>query len=323
MCGRCARSSIESGHGRHGEGSIADHAPYGAPEPSLTRIVLATCRAKPALTSSDALLATELERAGATVVATPWDAVTSAHDNPGTVCLRSTWDYHRRWTEFQAWVGGFAKGNGRLWNPAETVLWNADKLYLRDLGEAGIGLPRTRWFEPGERPDAEVILRQWKLSRAVLKPRISATAFGTYLVSAGRALSDEEWKPLETSGGLLQAFVPEVESRGEISLVYVDGEFSHAVRKRPAGGDFRVQRDFGGSVEAVTPSRSIHAFGDAVLAAVSRPWLYARVDLVETDRGPVLMELELIEPDLFLTSAAAARLAAALLARAGKAAARR
>jgi glutathione synthase/RimK-type ligase-like ATP-grasp enzyme len=285
------------------------------------RIVLATCRSKPALTSSDALLAAELERAGVTVVAAPWDTITPAGEYPATVCLRSTWDYHRRWTEFRAWVAGFDDRHPRLWNPAETVLWNADKLYLRDLGAAGIALPRTQWFEPGERPEVEAILRQWSLARAVLKPRISATAFGTYLISAGRELSDEEWKPLETSGGLIQAFVPEVESQGEMSLVYVDGAFSHAVRKRPADGDYRVQRDFGGTVEGVAPPRGVRDFGGAVLAAVSRPWLYARVDLVETDRGPVLMELELIEPDLFLTPATAAPLAAALLARAGKAAA--
>jgi len=285
------------------------------------RIVLATCRSKPALTSSDALLAAELERAGATAVAAPWDIITPAGEHPGTVCLRSTWDYHRRWSEFRAWIAGFAGRAGGLWNPVETVLWNADKLYLRDLGAAGIALPRTHWFGPGERPDCDAVLQRWKLARAVRKPRISATAFGTHLVSAGRTLSEDEWKPLETSGGLIQAFIPEVESRGEISLVHVDGGFSHAVRKRPAGGDFRVQGDFGGTVEGVTPSRRIRDFGDAVLAAVSHPWLYARVDLVETDRGPVLMELELIEPDLFLTPAAATRLAAALVARAGKAAA--
>jgi hypothetical protein len=285
------------------------------------RIVLATCRSKPALTSSDALLAAELERAGATVVAAPWDAVPPTGDDPVTVCLRSTWDYHHRWSEFRAWIAGFTGPDRRLWNPAETVLWNADKLYLRELEAAGIALPRTRWFEPGEHPDCDAVLRNWKLSRAVLKPRISATAFGTYLVSSGQALSDEEWKPLEASGGLIQAFVPEVEWQGEISLVFMDGGLSHAVRKRPAGGDFRVQRDFGGTLEAVTPPRRILDFGDTVLAAVSRPWLYARVDLVETERGPVLMELELIEPDLFLTPAAAAWLAAALLARAGRVAA--
>jgi len=131
------------------------------------RIVLATCRSKPALTPSDSLLAAELERAGATVVAAPWDTVAPAGEYPATVCLRSTWDYHRRWTEFRAWVAGFPDRNGGLWNPAATVLWNADKLYLRDLGEAGIALPRTRWFEPEERPDCAAVLREWKLPRAV------------------------------------------------------------------------------------------------------------------------------------------------------------
>ncbi|MBA3319013.1 MAG: transporter, partial [Gemmatimonadales bacterium] len=265
------------------------------------------------------MLAAELERGGATTVAMPWDAVPHAGEDRVIVCLRSTWDYHQRWSEFRAWVAGFATSTGGLWNPLETVLWNADKIYLRELEEAGIALPRTRWFEPGERPDCDAVIREWKLARAVLKPRISAAAFGTYVVFADRTLSDLEWAPLERSGGLLQAFVPEVESEGEISLVYLDGAFSHAVQKRPTAGDFRVQRDFGGSWEKVLPSRHILAFGDAVLAAVTQPWLYARVDLVDSARGPVLMELELIEPDLYLTPAAAAAMAAALLARAGRA----
>lgn len=237
------------------------------------------------------------------------------------VCLRSTWDYHLRWTEFQTWIAGFGGCDGRLWNPVETVRWNADKIYLRDLEERGIALPRTRWFGPGDHPDCDAVLREWGLAHAVLKPRVSATAFGTHLISPGQSLRDEEWTPLETSGCLLQAFVPEIQSRGEISLVYLDRHFSHAVRKRPASGDFRVQTDFGGRLEGETAPGGVRAFGDAVLAAAGRPWLYARVDLVETDRGPVLMELELIEPDLFLDPASAERLAAALLARAGRAAA--
>jgi hypothetical protein len=85
------------------------------------------------------------------------------------------------------------------------------------------------------------------------------------------------------------------------------------VRKRPVTGDFRVQADFGGSLETATPSADTIEFGEAVLAAAAPPWLYARVDLVETEGGPLLMELELIEPDLFLTSEGAARLAEALI----------
>jgi glutathione synthase/RimK-type ligase-like ATP-grasp enzyme len=265
------------------------------------------------------LLASALERAGATVLALPWEAIDPAGDH--VVCLRSTWDYHLRWAEFRHWVAAFAGRNGRLWNPPATVLWNADKLYLRELGERGIALPRTRWFEPGERPDCDAILREWSLPHAVLKPRVSATAFGTHRIAKGQRLTDAEWSLVEASGCLLQAFVPEIESRGEVSLIYLDQDFSHAIRKRPAAGDFRVQADFGGSVEAVNPAVRLRAFGERVLATASRPCLYARVDLVETGDGPVLMELELIEPDLFLDPSASARLAAALLASAGRAAA--
>ena len=280
------------------------------------RFVLATCRQKPALTASDALLAEALGRLGATAVATPWDSIDPRREH-GVVCLRSTWDYHHRWEEFREWVRAFER-RGRLWNPAEVVLWNADKRYLRDLSLAGVALPRTRWFDPGERPEVGAVLEEWSVERAVLKPRVSATAFGTHVVSRDGLAGDEEWAPLERAGCLLQEFVPAIQSRGEVSLVFLAGSFSHAVLKRPAAGDFRVQTDFGGKLEPATPARETIAFGDAVLAGAARPWLYARVDLVEAERGPVLMELELIEPDLFLSPPAAARLAEALLETAGK-----
>ena len=282
------------------------------------KFVLATCRTKPALTAGDTRLAEALRRLGATAVAAPWDGIDPARED-GIVCLRSTWDYHLRWSEFGEWVRGFG-GNGRLWNPAPTVLWNADKLYLRDLAAAGVALPRTRWFQPGERPDVAALLAEWDLTRAVLKPRVSATAFGTHVVSRESVLTEGDWAPLERSGCLLQAFVPEIESRGEVSLVFLGERFSHAVLKRPRDGDFRVQTDFGGTLEATRPGAGTIRFAEAVLAAAARPWLYARVDLVETEEGPVLMELELIEPDLFLDTDAAARLAERLVEAAARAA---
>ena len=275
------------------------------------KFVLATCRPKPALTPGDALLADALRGLGAAVLSTPWDAIDPGREE-SVICLRSTWDYHLRWHEFRQWVRSFAKRGG-LWNPAETVLWNADKIYLRDLAAAGVALPRTRWLEPGQRPALAPLLQEWGATRAVLKPRVSATAFGTHVVSADDSIGKDDWAALERSGCLVQEFVPEIQSRGEISLVFLAGGYSHAVLKRPDTGDFRVQADFGGSLETTTPSGRAIAFGGAVLAAAARPWLYARVDLVETETGPVLMELELIEPDLFLTPAAATRLAEGLV----------
>lgn len=278
-------------------------------------VVFATCQKQPGLTPPDALLGAELERRGARVTVAPWDAISPTTGSSRVVCLRSTWDYHLRWPEFERWIGSFADRPGSLWNPPETVLWNGDKVYLRELAEAGLAVPLTHWFEPGERPDHVAILRQWGLSRAVLKPRISATAYGTYLLSPDLGLSQSDWRHFNEVGGLVQAFVPEVETQGELSLVFIDGEFSHAVRKRPARGDFRVQSDFGGRWEAVTVAASVRDFGEAVLLAASRSWLYARVDVVETSGGPILMELELIEPQLFLTPSAAVRLADGLLSR--------
>jgi glutathione synthase/RimK-type ligase-like ATP-grasp enzyme len=276
---------------------------------------LATCRKQPALTPDDGLLRRALEARGAVVRVAPWDAIDP--DAAPSVCLRSTWDYHHRWAEFRPWVQRFAAGQGRLWNPAPTVLWNADKIYLRELAEAGVAMPATRWCEPGERPDIDGFLRELGLSRAVLKPRVSATAHGTYALEPGRLLSEAEWAPLEASGSLLQGFVPEI-LEGETSLIFVDGAFTHAVHKRPAAGEFRVQRDFGGTIVPLRPDASLRAFAERVLEAVTHAWVYARVDLVRTARGPVLMELELIEPDLFFAKApdVADRLAAALIRRA-------
>jgi glutathione synthase/RimK-type ligase-like ATP-grasp enzyme len=292
----------------------------------ISVVRLATCGEKPELTDDDAVLAQALAARGVRVDAIPWDQIpppvpTLGAGETSAVCIRSTWDYHRRWTEFRRWVEAFARAPGRLWNPPATVLWNADKRYLETLEAAGVRLPFTRWVEPGDRPDCERFFREAGTRRAVLKPRVSATAYSTYLLERDQRLDDAAWAPLESVGSLLQAFVPEI-ADGEASLMFVDGTFTHAVRKRPTEGEFRVQRDFGGRIESLAPSAALREFAERVLASTPHPWLYARVDVVEAAEGPVLMELELIEPDLFLARrpAAAERLADGLIHRGSRAA---
>ena len=253
---------------------------------SAMRIELATCRHLPALTASDAVLRSALQARGATVSWAPWDLM---QPEPGSlVCPRSTWDYYIHWPEFREWITAVGKRPGTMWNPPETLLWNGDKIYLRELEAAGV---------------------------AVLKPRISGTAYATFVVGPGTELAAPQWRPLEQWGSLLQAFVPEI-SEGEVSLVFVAGAFSHAVLKRPAAGEFRVQNDHGGTIEPLVPGRDLVAFAERALDASGRPWIYGRVDVVQTAGGPLLMELELLEPDLFLTQAptGAERLADALMA---------
>lgn len=157
-------------------------------------------------------------------------------------------------------------------------------------------------------------LEEERWQQAVLKPRIAATAYGTFLVTPDSTLTDDDLAPARASGALLQEFVPEIVGSGEVSLMYCDGAFSHAVLKRAKAGDFRVQQDFGGVVVPVTPASTLIAFADRVMDTAAAPCLYARVDVVDSSRGPLLMELELIEPELYflIVPSAAARFALAV-----------
>ncbi len=277
--------------------------------------VLVSCAKLDAPTASDALLAAALHARGVRVLHAAWDSVAPAQAAGQLLCLRSTWDYHLRNVEFAAWMDGCEHAGALIVNHPALVRWNMDKGYLRDLHAAGVTQPSTVWFEPGERPDLAAVRHAFGWDDVVVKPRISATAHGTHRLGIGASLREDEWDVVTASGAMVQTFVPEV-ANGELSLVYIGGSFSHAARKTPRAGDFRVQREFGGTYASAHASSEARALADASLAAAPHAAVYARVDLIETARGPVLMELELIEPELFLTlhTEAAARFADALLA---------
>ncbi len=280
------------------------------------RLTLLTCAEQPALTADDRLLADALARLGVEVRVSPWSALDI--DAAGAACvLRSTWDYHVTFAPFIEWLDAIDRRGLRLVNSTALVRWNADKQYLRVLEGAGIALPPTVWLEA---PDANAVadaLAATGWPRAVLKPRVSASAHGTIVVTPSATVADDALETLRAHGALLQAFLPEIEHDGELSLLYFDGTFSHAVRKRPREGDFRVQHEFGGSEDAVEPLSIERVFADRVMAACPEVPAYARVDVVTTARGPVLMELELIEPYLYFAhdDGAAERCARAILAR--------
>ncbi len=281
-------------------------------------LIFATCDHQPLIAEDDEPLAEALRARGVDVVPIPWTGIDPyAQIDAPPILLRSTWDYHRVPTMFQSWLQSLEDSGRAVWNDASVARGNVDKVYLQALEGDGIAMPGTVWLEHVDNAAIARGLadRQW--DRAVLKPRIAATAYGTHLVSPGTEFSDPDLAPARASGALLQEFVPEIEERGELSFVYVDGVFSHAVSKRAKPGDFRVQKDFGGSVEALTPPVHLVAFTNGVMTHIAAPTLYARVDIVDTANGPRLMELELIEPELYLTivPSAAEALAAAVLRR--------
>ena len=264
------------------------------------KIYLAGCRDY-LHTDSDRILASSLARRGAEAIAKPWDEIPADGLEPeDLVCIRSTWDYFLgRAEEFRAWIESFSRTPDRLVNPPETALWNLDKIYLRELHASGVAIPETRWIDRFDRKELVAVMETEGWQRAVVKPRVAGGGHGTYRIHAGTELSDKDRVPAYASGALLQEYVGEIESRGEISLLYLAGRFSHAVVKRTANGDFRVQAQFGGTTERIEAAPALRDFGADVLRRAARPWVYARVDVVERDTGPVLMELEILEPDLF------------------------
>jgi glutathione synthase/RimK-type ligase-like ATP-grasp enzyme len=216
---------------------------------------------------------------------------------------------------FAAWLEALSDAGRLTMNPPRVARDNVDKIYLQSLEDVGIAIPKTRWLDRIDNETIDRTMKEEGWDRAVLKPRIAATAYGTFLVSTPSSLSDEDLAPAKASGALLQEVVREIVTHGETSIVYAGGAFSHAVVKRAKDGDFRVQQDFGGRVEAVSPSTSLQSFAASVMTHVPDTCLFARVDVVESNRGPLLMELELIEPELyFLLVPDAARQMARLIA---------
>ena len=284
-------------------------------------IALVTYRQLPDLHPDDHPLRDALRALDAAVHAVCWDEAGVNWARFDAVVLRSCWDYYLRFGEFRRWLDGLERAGTRLWNPAAVIRWNADKIYLTDLAGDGVLLPGTEWLAPGERRDLGAVLEARGWDRAVVKPRVSASGHETWLTDRGRAATDQPRLARLVAGGgaLVQEFVPEVTTAGELSLVYLAGEFSHAVRKRAAAGDFRVQERFGGWSEPVTAGTEALEAGYRALARVPGPWLYARVDGVERARDGrfVVMELEVFEPTLFLAGSpeAARRLAREIVSR--------
>ena len=283
-------------------------------------VALVTYAELPDLNPDDHPLRAELTARGARAHAVRWDDAAVDWRGFHVVVLRSCWDYHRRTAEFRAWLAARERDAIRLWNPAAVVRWNLDKSYLRDLRAAGVAVPDTLWIEPGTAPDLERVVASRPWERAVVKPRISLSAHDTWITDRAGAARDQERfaRLVAERGALVQEFVPEVTATGELSLVYVDGRFSHAVCKRAGPGDFRVQHQYGGRAEPVAASAAARRGAEQALAAVPGAWLYARVDGVERDGRLMVMELEVIEPELFLvwSSEAVRWLADAILARA-------
>ncbi|MFG2989590.1 RimK family alpha-L-glutamate ligase [Streptomyces sp. NPDC048257] len=251
------------------------------------------------------LVLAALRAAGLSAEAVAWDADRPGWDGFDLAVIRSTWDYADRLQEFLAWADATARVT-RLWNPAPLVRWNSDKRYLLELAGRGVPVVPTRFVEPGGGYAAEDFDGPHGV---VVKPAVSSGARDTARYEPGRRADAERHARMLTDQGrtaMVQPYLPLV-AEGERALVFFGGAFSHAIRKQPvlteAGliDNFRVPHP---GAAPYRPSEAELRTARAALAAVPTPGdlLFARVDLaLDEAREPVLMELELIEPNLFLS----------------------
>jgi glutathione synthase/RimK-type ligase-like ATP-grasp enzyme len=270
------------------------------------------------LLGEERLLMAGLEARGLRTARVAWSNPDFDWTRARAAVFRSTWNYFVRFADFSAWMERVADAT-QLINAPELVRWNVDKHYLRDLAECGVNVPVTRFIERGELTTLAEVMQANGWKEAILKPAVSGAARHTYRLNMANLESHESVLRdlLRDEAMMVQPFLGKVLTQGELSLMVIGGRCTYAVRKIAKPGDFRVQDDHGGTVHHHIPTADEIAFAEEVVAACPQSPLYARVDAVQDDEGELsLMELELVEPELFFRChpPAADALAAAIAA---------
>lgn len=278
------------------------------------RIALATESRFPDGIEDDALALPHLRARGLEPVYASWEDPRVDWASFQAVIIRATWNYTLRYADYLRWLSALPVP---VWNPLEVLRWNTNKRYLFDLANSGVPVIPSVPFSPEEELGDALFALGW--DEAVVKPVIGAGARNTWRVRSENAAEVSDALRAVGEPMLLQPFVSEIAEKGEWSLLFFDGAYSHALLKRAATGDFRVQEDYGGEVIPDQAPDALIDVGRQVLDAIPQDLLYARIDLVETAEGPRLVEAELVEPELFLRAhpLAPERFAAAVARRLG------
>jgi glutathione synthase/RimK-type ligase-like ATP-grasp enzyme len=236
---------------------------------------------------------------GFEVSARPWTAPGDLTPFDAVLPL-VVWGYHERYEEWQALLDRLETEGVRCINPPPLLRWNGDKAYLAELDAKGIPTVHTIAVDALDEHALREARDRFGCEQLVVKPPISASATGTFLLKPGDAVPDE----VAGRRMLVQPFMGSIAQTGEYSLMLFDGQFSHAILKTPKSGDFRVQPHLGGTEQPCPPPDGGIGLALQALAAAPAEAVYARVDMVTDDEGHLrIMELELIEPALWLQHA--------------------
>lgn len=275
----------------------------------MKHIALVTYDDMPDLTPSDQLLREKLSAHNIQSSAISWHDTTIDWRQFDAVIIRTTWNYHQHPVEFKAWLTQMEEQGVRLYNPAPTLLWNMRKTYLRQLSDMGILIIPTVWASQTEPQDLKSVLGAQGWTEALLKPVFGAGSKGIKVINIHAV--DEAQATLDqmlTLGEvMIQPIIKEVRN-GELSMVYFNHEYSHTIRKTPQGDDVLLDSSKPNATQIDDAPEFAVEIGLNILEQTQKlmetdPFLYARVDGVIVDGEFLLMELELLEPHLFLNLA--------------------
>lgn len=266
-------------------------------------VALVTCEAFADLYEDDRLLVAALAEIGLASVPAVWSNPSIDWNAFDLVLMRSPWDYFERVAEFRTWLDARIAERTPLCNAPATLVWNFDKTYLQELARAGVAVVPTISVSRDDHVDIAALARARGWNDVIVKPTIAGGAYGIHRCPTEELdrHAAEIAGTLTDRGVLVQPFLPEIQTNGELSLLFFDGVFSHAVCKRPKAGDYRVQFHLGGSSESVQVGDDLITQARACVAHAPVLPVYARVDGVVKDGAFLLMELEVFEPLMFLS----------------------
>ena len=249
----------------------------------------------------DGLVMEGLEKLNLRTIKKDWNDTNFNWSSTKSAIFRSTWDYFDQFSTFRNWLD-LVKDQCYLINPYQQINWNLDKHYLIDLQKLDLPIVESVFVSKKTNLNLETISKSKNWKDIVIKPTISGAARHTYLLKNDEIKNfQEKWLSLTSMEDfMVQEFQNNILSSGEIAVMLFGGKYSHSVLKKAKKGDFRVQDDFGGSVEKINPSLEIIQLAEKTIKSLKTIPIYARVDIIfDNNNRPVISELELIEPELW------------------------
>ncbi len=271
------------------------------------RIALVTYNDKgayhaPGVENEDDLLIGHLQSKGLTLDKTVWNNPEIRWESYDLIIIKSPWDYFNLIDDFYSWLTEMERRNIKFLNPIATIKWNADKHYLKDIEEAGLNIAPCIFLEKGKKVNLNEYFVSLATEKLIVKPAVSGGSKNTFKITAQNVeeVNQQLHLLLNEESFILQPFLKEIEDEGEWSFLFFGGKFSHALLKKAKPGDFRVQHVFGGTIHPQEAPIGLIEKAQAYVDEFAKGCLYARVDGVMVNQEFLLMELELIEPYLFL-----------------------